>query len=111
MCIRECIAPDHTHELNERAVCDINMCLEQLQKRADDLNTRSEECTRIASMHALQSSREATNGGRARELALAKRQLVDRKRFRLEYARVMDSIHTMQNQVPVAIPKASSKGS
>ena len=75
MCIRECVAPDRTHELNEQAVCDINMCLDQLQKRADSLSARSDECMRVATTHAKQASREMTVRGRAHELALAKRQV------------------------------------
>ena len=37
MATRECIAPDRTHELSERAVCDLNACLEQLVMRRDEV--------------------------------------------------------------------------
>ena len=60
MCVRECVAPERTHELSEQAVCDINSCLDQLRKRSDILTHKSDECMREAAVHARKASYEAT---------------------------------------------------
>ena len=95
MASKECLAPDRTHEVSERAVCELNTCLEQLTMRRDDIETKIATCTTRASAHALSARRETSQRAQTRALELARQHLSDRRALRGESDRLTHSIATL----------------
>ena len=54
MAMRECLAPPSTRrrEAQEEILADLNHCLEQLQARIAEMESRIEQCTEQAVMQA-----------------------------------------------------------
>ena len=99
MSLRECVVVDRTQEISEQAVCDLNLCLDQLGERCSGLDARIEVCTKAAHTNAMLSQREPSRVHRERSLEKAKQYLSERRRLRVEHDRATRSMAMLQRQI------------
>jgi hypothetical protein len=88
----------------QEILADLHTCIEQLNARVLEMETRIERCTQQAQFHALQVSRTGCSSvARARELQRAKMYLHDRRRIQGAHAHD-DSVHIRVCVRPIARP-------
>ena len=102
MAVRECIAPNSNRrrEAQEEILADLNHCLEQVQARIAEMESRIERCTE----QAVAQGRIANDKGvnitvRTRAQLRAKMFMHDRRRLQSEHDKAMRITHLLQTQI------------
>ena len=99
MSLRECVVSDKRSEVNERAVADLNSCLEQLQMRSALLNQQIETAESMSRSYMQASKRDASVVGKERMKRRAKEALVNRNHLQGEFDKASKCIDVLRRQV------------
>ena len=102
MAVRECIAPHNNRrrEAQEEILADLNHCLEQVQARIAEMESRIELCTEQAVAQArIAQQKHLSITLRTRAQLRAKMFMHDRRRLQSEHDKAMRITHLLQTQI------------
>ena len=102
MAVRECIAPHNNRrrEAQEEILADLNHCLEQVQARIAEMESRIERCTEQAVAQArIAQQKHLSITLRTRAQLRAKMFMHDRRRLQGEHDKAMRITHLLQTQI------------
>lgn len=102
MLLRDCVVPqsDRRREMQEIVVADLNTCLEQLQTRTLDMESKVTRCGEQALFHMHQSQRvSATAPARQRDRQRAKGHMEERRRVQQQLDKASLMSVAIQKQI------------
>ena len=96
----ECAAPTtaRRRDLQESAVADLHTCMEQLQIRMEDMETKITRCGEQAILH-MQQSEKGSVPAMQREKMRAKTQMEERRRLQRQLDKAVVMNHAIQKQI------------
>ena len=100
MTMLECAAPTtaRRRDLQESAVADLHTCMEQLQIRMEDMETKITRCGEQAILH-MQQSEKGSVPAMQREKMRAKTQMEERRRLQRQLDKAVVMNHAIQKQI------------
>ena len=100
MTMLECTAPTtaRRRDLQESAVADLHTCMEQLQVRMEDMETKITRCGEQAIFHMHQSEK-GSGPARQREKMRAKTQMEERRRLQRQLDKAVVMSNAIQKQI------------
>ena len=99
MALRECLAPTQRLEAQTEVLADLYACIDNLNTRTIELETRIERCRTQAIFRLKLSRSEPTETGRLREKQRARLCVEERRRVQNEHAKALRMAHMLQMQV------------
>ena len=99
MAFRECFVPTQRLEAQTEILADLHGCIENLNARVIELETRIERCKRQAIYHIQLSKREVNTTGRTRETQRARLCMEERRRVQIEHDKALRMAHMLQMQI------------
>lgn len=104
MAMRDCIVPQRSLEAQEEIVADLHSCLEQLNERLEDMETRIQNSTHGILVHGKSSqNKDLSIQERIRERSKAKQCLLEKRRVQCEYDKMQKNAFLIQNQIDAIV--------